>query len=347
MYEWKLFKDITTYYNQFLNSKSKYYLILTKNSNGNLQTKIKMDDITFAININHMKSTQITNTFKNMIIPINDFYETKKMIKGIKQLDVKIENDNFVINTDKECEFKIPCKKALFTDCNYEKIGEVNFESLKYALFFNSNSAKSGIAEFDKNISMMIKNNELYLNSYNTGIYVGNKIEIENGKDCSFLISYDYISKLKKWLDYIKKVGESRLIDDTINLLFTNNRLMLTNQFVSIEIPIKIDTTLGEKYKAMTDFNYPKKEDFKFSKIRDLAIESETKKEKITDVKEIFKVESSFYRPLFSGLIKQLVSFDLDVNCSIISSNELVIELNTEILDLKSKILLFGIVSKK
>ena len=345
MYLWKDFKKITTYFNGLITKdKTEYNIRFTITEDGSLNSSMNIDNNTFSFLVNDVDELKMKE-FKNISVDYNEFYTLTKSIKGIKKLAVEIINNKLVIHTDNNEEFSINCEKVLTRNFDGESIGIINLESLNYALLLNDNSAKSGIHMFDKNIICKKEDNIFYLNSYNTGIYVGNKIEITGGKNISFLIAYEELSFIKKWLKFVIKPTNN--FDDNVELLIFQNYLKFQLSKSSMIIPINFDgEIIAEKYKDLTNYNYPLKKKIRMQELDIANTNAIKEKAKIVDTTWIFETNSNIYRPLFTNVVKQFIDWDLDVDVNVIDSNNLVLEFDSEILDLKTKVLLFAMTPK-
>ena len=330
MYLWKDFKKITTYFNGLITKdKTEYDIRFTITEDGSLNSSMNIDNNTFSFLVNDVDELKMKE-FKNISVDYNEFYTLTKSIKGIKKLAVEIINNKLVINTDNNEEFSINCEKVL---------------TRNYALLLNDNSAKSGIHTFDKNIICKMEEDTFYLNSYNTGIYVGNKIEITGGKNISFLIAYEELSFIKKWLKFVIKPTNN--FDDNVELLIFQNYLKFQLSKSSMIIPINFDgEIIAEKYKDLTNYNYPLKKRIQMQELDIANTNAIKEKAKIVDTTWIFETNSNIYRPLFTSIVKQFIDWDLDVDVNVIDSNNLVLEFDSEILDLKIKVLLFAMTPK-
>lgn len=343
MYNWKEFKKITTYYNNYIMAdKNKYELKISKEKNGELKTEMEINNFLYLFNNNSLDNSEEIE-FKNIIVSYELFYNVIKEIKGIKLLNITLENENLIIETDNKDIYLIPCKKSVKENLKKEYIGSIKLESFNYGFMFNDICAKTGILDFNKNVICKIEKDVMYLNSYTNGIYVGNKLSIKDGINTSFKLSYNDTSNIKKWLKFAMKPSNN-ILDDNIQLFTMSSFLLLSISHIGILIPIdfKDANVIAEKYKALTDFVYPEKKGISFKELKNSNLDSIKENSKSTNTTNIFGTNSYLYRPICSKVVSQLIDYDFDVNMSILDSKDLVLKLETEILDLKIKILLFA-----
>lgn len=344
MYKWKDFKKITTYYNGLIKlDKSEYEIRFSRLKNGILLSTMVIDCYTVSFQIEYEGENNID--YKNIIVSYKDFYETVKKIKGIKELDVIVENNELILITDKNISEKVSCNKILTRDFVAENTSKVNISSFKNAFLFSDNCAKAGIYEFDKNFVIRIEENHLYLNSYNRGIYVGNKIDIKDGDSISFKIDYAHSSMIKKWLKYASDPVKGILSDD-LSLEIFKSYLRFSISHISLILPISRENVdlISEKYKDLTDFQYPMKESVNLKIINQCYEAAKAEKVANVELNDIFHEKSFISRPMFCNLIDLLEDFD--VESFVVNSKDLILEFKIELETLKTKILLFAMTPK-
>ena len=321
MYEWKEFKKITTYYNGVINGdKSQYEIRLSKNKDGTLKSTLSVDTFTFSFSIKQINEEEVED-FQNLVMNYNDFYNVLKEIKGIKTIDIIAKDNEILFIPEDKDAISVECQKMITRNFNGTSIGNVDLESFNYAFQFADNAAKSGIADFDKNFFFHFSKTNLSLMSYNVGIFVGNKFEIEDGVDTYFKISYDSNSLIKKWLKFVIKPSNG-IMDDVLKFSIYQSFIMIKISHVSIIIPITFENAelISDKFEKLRDYDYPVKKEINFEKKKKKNIDALKTKEKDVDMSEIFENNSSIYRPLYSGIIKQFTDTDLECKTKVIES---------------------------
>lgn len=347
MYNWKDFKKITTYYNNvILGDKEQFDIRFSKGKDGILKSVLNYRNMTFSIEFYPTEEDECVD-FKNITVSYIEFCKALGTIKKNKLIDLKVIDNQLALQPDKGSTVFIPCNKIMTRDFNGTKIASINIENFNTAFSLNDISSRAGIADFDKNLILTFENNYAYLNSYNDGIYVGNKIKCKTQSTFSCKLPYDYTSTIKKWLKYAIKPTND-ILDDELELSVFQSFLMMKISHISTIIPINLIQAdiIGEKFKELTEFQYPTKESIS-KKVIDAYYNNNLKeKSQKISAMNLFHVESTLYRPMFMSLIKQFSDSDSEFQTKIVDSKDLVLEFDACEDDMTSKILLFGMKPK-
>lgn len=342
MYELKEIKKLKTYFNGFLTNKENYEIRFSKLETGDLLSVMIIDGFTIKYLV---KSVDGNADFKfdNLVVKFVDFYDKLGGIKGVKLLDFRFNEKFYLFIEDKTSEKTYPMEFHQIKTRNFdgETIANVQVEALSNAIGLNSSSAKNGVSEFDSNVAVSITNDTMYLNSYTKGLYVGNKLSIENGKPFQFTISNNKFAMLKKWFKYAK--DPRKINDDYVMINIYSMHLAFNIGEISIIFPINVNVKdVCQKYEAITNFAYPTKEKFKFSQIKDLVSKANKEKKNEIDFEDILEHSSTIYRPLVSDVIYQLSDMDGGMVCNVIDSKNDIIQIKVDLPFLYSTILFFS-----
>lgn len=336
MYELKEIKKMRTYFNTFITDREKYDICFSKLENGDLSSVITMDSFSVRYMVKSLDGNT-ENSFENILVKFSDFYDTIGEIKGIKELDICL-NETFFIN--EKIKHEIPFHIIKTRSFNGEHIATINMESFTNAINLCSASAKSGITEFDSNVVCTMETDVMYLSSYTTGLFVGNKLSIKNGKPYKFLIKNNQLVLLKKWLKYAN--DPKKIMEDDVCIYVYEMFLLLRIENIAIIFPIEENVKgLCEKYQSITTFLYPEKEQIKFRNILDVISVANKEKRDKANFASIFGHETMLYRPLCSDIVYQLSDLDGYMKCSIVNSKNDVLKVNTELPYLDSLVLFF------
>lgn len=339
MFELKEIKKMRSYFNGFMSNRNDYKIRFSKLEDGNLLSVVNFDKFSIRYIVPSIDN-HICHTFNNILVSFSDFYDVIANIKGIKNIDICYDTNFFIKITEEEC-FNLQFETIKTRDFFGSHLGTVNVEGFTNAINLNSSNAKNGIAVFDSNIVMSIVNHKLYINSYAPGMYIGNKVDIINDENFDFMINNKKISLLKKWLNY---ANDPRKIDeDNLDMFIYNLHLSLCIKNISIIFPVETNRkNICDKFRKITDFDFPSKKSVKFRKIMDCISIANKEKNNEVNLEEIFEHSSMIYRPLISNVCYQLSDLDGNIRCDIINSKNDVIQIKHELPYLKSCILLFS-----
>ena len=340
MYSWKDFKSITTYYNALITGKKEDFDIRFTKEKDTLKTVMNFSKFNISYTIKNEEET--SDEFKNIVVNYEEFYKVMKSIKGIKQIDVFVNNDKLILKTDKEETFEVNCSKMITKEFVGTHIMNIPVQEFRMAFSFNDVASKSGVFDFDENIFFYLKNNVLYMSSYNVGVYVGNKIQLMDAQNIIFKLPYSYTGFVKKWLKFVENKTQASIADD-LNFSIFERFLKIEIDKYSIILPIEKDEKIGEKFMKITDFEFPNKTTIPYHLIQEKSKETLNEKEKGVDMIDFFDTQSIMHKPLLKSVVDLFDVDDFDVDVKRVDSQNLVLELDSDFKSISVKILLFGI----
>lgn len=336
MYELKEMKEMRSYFNGLVGNRDKYQIRFSKLENGDLLSVMIIDGFTVYYTVKSIDQN-VEASFSNCVVAFSDFYDNLGKIKGIKAMDMCF-NDGLYLITE-ETSYLLVSTQIQTRAFGGDKIAVVNADAFTATMLLGNATAKSGVSDFDTNVAIRIHENEMYANSYTKGLYVGNKLVIEDGKDCSFNLAYENLSLLKKWLQYAN--NPKKIKGDDLTLSLYSHFLQIKIDQISLIVNVVLEDKIASKYEALTKFEYPEKERIKFGMVRDIVSVANKEKAKDADFESIFGHATSIYRPLVSDIIYQLSDLDGQMTTSIVASKNDIIQIKAELPFLDCKILLF------